>query len=863
MHKVKNQKVVIKVAMRSMKARKWRNVIAVLAIALTSILFTALFTIGSSMLEKQQEANMRQVGGSAHAGYKYLTQEQYDKLKQDPQIKDLSYRILLADAENEELRKLPTEISYYEDLDAKMSFCYPKEGSMPREKYELVTSDLVLDALGIPCQAGQKVTLSFTVKGKPYTQEFTLSGWYEGDTVAMAQVVCVSKEYVNELAPTPETSAGGMITADEYTGRINADFNFKSSFNIQGQMDDLTSRLGFETVSQGVNWAYIGIQLDMETAAFLIVMLGVILLSGYLIIYNIFYINVYNDIHFYGLLKTIGATGRQLKKMVHRQAYVLSLVGIPVGLFFGYFAGVILFPLITENFTFSSTTTGEASANGWIFLGAAVFSFLTVYISCIRPCRIAARVSAVEAVRFTEGSEKKNIRKKGKKTKKVTMRAFGRANIGRNRKKTAVVVLSLSISLILLNSVYTVIKGFSLDALLSNLVVSDYMVADATTDNAGIMSSNRETQGVTEDFLRELEEQPGVEEIGNVWMKIIAPEFTDEEYARLEERIWSRKEELFGDMISMDPSYWEKELVRIEKERDIDGKAYGLDQLPFEKMEVLEGELDWEKFSTGKYVVVNWFGLSPEEGGTEKDWAKFYDVGDKLTLFNQEGEKREYEVLAVAKLPYSAEFQSYGVFDLTYFLPSEEFFWYCGESAPMKCLFNVAEDKEQEIKSWLEDYCTSVNPDLDYTSKDTYEKEYDSYIRMFAMIGGGLSFILAVIGILNFINTMVTSILSRRQELAMIEAVGMTGKQLKEMLMWEGGYYALFTILVSILFSALISSTVIRSFGGTMVFFSWKFTLLPIFLCMVPILFVVLLVPVLAYRNMCRLSVVERIRTGE
>ena len=88
----------------------------------------------------------------------------------------------------------------------------------------------------------------------------------------------------------------------------------------------------------------------------------------------------------------------------------------------------------------------------------------------------------------------------------------------------------------------------------------------------------------------------------------------------------------------------------------------------------------------------------------------------------------------------------------------------------MKCLFNVEEEKEEEIKAWIEGYCTAIDPDLDYTSKDTYKEEYDSYIKMFAIIGGGLSFILGFIGILNFINTIVTSILSRRQELAMIES---------------------------------------------------------------------------------------------
>ena len=99
---------------------------------------------------KQQEEPMRQVGGSVHAGYKYLTKEEYDIVKKDKKLRAVSSRIVVGDAVNEEFLKLPTEIGYYEDLEAKWSFCYPEVGHMPQKEEELVTSDLVLKALGIP-----------------------------------------------------------------------------------------------------------------------------------------------------------------------------------------------------------------------------------------------------------------------------------------------------------------------------------------------------------------------------------------------------------------------------------------------------------------------------------------------------------------------------------------------------------------------------------------------------------------------------------------------------------------------------------------------------------------------------------------
>lgn len=154
MNKIRNQGVINRIADRTRKAGRSRNIIAVLAIALTTILFTTLFTVGGSIIKKQQESTMRQVGGSAHAGYKYLTEQEYDIVKKDDKLKEVSYRIVVAEALNKELLKLRTEVSYYEDLDAKFSFCYPEVGHMPEKEDEIVTSDLVLERLGIPCKIG-------------------------------------------------------------------------------------------------------------------------------------------------------------------------------------------------------------------------------------------------------------------------------------------------------------------------------------------------------------------------------------------------------------------------------------------------------------------------------------------------------------------------------------------------------------------------------------------------------------------------------------------------------------------------------------------------------------------------------------
>lgn len=884
MSKVKNKKVIRKIADKTRKAKKSKNIIAVLAIALTALLFTSLFTVGGSIVEKQQESTMRQVGGSAHAGYKYLTQAEYDIVKQDKKLKEVSYRILVGDAVNDELKKLRTEISYYEDLDAKFSFCYPEKGHMPEKEDEIVTSDLVLEEMGIPCKLGQKVPLEIKVNEKVVKKTFTLCGYFKGDTISQVQVAAVSKEYANKVAPTPVTSAmETTIDSSDYAGRIQADFNFRSSWQLEKQLEELTKRLGFpESANTGVNWAYMGMDLDIGVVLLIAVLLLVIAASGYLIIYNIFYINVYRDIRHYGLLKTIGTTGKQLKKIVRRQAYMLSLYGIPIGLALGAVVARFLVPAIVGTLTFSGTTDGSVTLKPWIFIGAAVFSLLTVYISCIKPCKIASQVTAVEAVRYTEGQETAGQVKQRKKlfgrqkeavkhdkterktlkgskiAKKVTPRQLAVLNVRKNKKRVIVVVASLSMALVLLNCIYSFVQGFDMDKFASSMTVSDFSVADATIDNLAIDFNAQVMDGVTKDFQDKLMQQKGIEEIGNVYVKEFPPTFNDEDWAKLNANVFENPDakQTIEEQVQWLGEDWFNQSI---ENRDIDGKVYGIGKLVMEKLENPEGELDWEKFRTGKYVIASRFGPAEDENSG----FAYFKVGEKVSVYNEQGESREYEVLAVADMPYACSTKYYGGFECNYILPEEEYLDFYGEQQPMRTLFNVEKDRRAAVEEWLTDYCTNVNDDLDFTSKSKIVQEFDTTKNMYSMVGGLLAFILAVIGILNFVNTMITSVISRKQEIAMMEAVGMTGKQQKEMLVCEGLCYAVLTGIVSVILSALLNVTAVKNIGSSFFFFTWHFTILPVVLCLPFLAAVVFLVPWACHKQMRKTSVVERIRRDE
>ena len=142
-----------------------------------------------------------------------------------------------------------------------------------------------------------------------------------------------------------------------------------------------------------MNWGYTASQaadgIDLEMVAAAAALLILIIMTGYLIIYNIFRISVSSDIRYYGLLKTVGVTPRQLRRIVRQQAMMLCAEGCPAGLVIGYLAGRVLMPVIMES-TSLGTSCVEVSISPVIFSSICIV-FHRDGISCHAPDRLGWR----------------------------------------------------------------------------------------------------------------------------------------------------------------------------------------------------------------------------------------------------------------------------------------------------------------------------------------------------------------------------------------------------------------------------------------------------------------------------------------
>lgn len=882
--KVSNRKCVRHLAWKSLLASRTRNLIAIVAIALTTMLFTSLFTIALSINEGFQQSNFRQVGGFSHGGFKYMTQAQFNELKDDPLISQWGERRYLGMPTETPFNKSHVEVSFADANEAHWMFCDPVEGSLPQEGTDQAATDThVLELLGIKPEIGAEFTLTFDVDGHETTQTFTLCGWWEYDEAIVANHVLIPESRVNEVLA--EVGVDPDNPDDGMTGRWNLDVMLKSgSRHIEQDLNQILENHGYQSenagdnyIDTGVNWGYTGARMsdlvDPMTVIAIVAVVLLIIFTGYLIIYNVFQISVAGDIRFYGLLKTIGTTPRQLRRIIRLQALSLSAVGIPIGLVLGWLIGGQLTPVIVARLNGIMPMT---SVSPWIFAISAAFALLTVLISCRKPGRMAARVSPVEAVRYTEGGSEKT-RAKGRKARKVSPFTMAWANLGRSKGKTVVTVLSLSLAVVLLTVTVNFAGGFDMDKYVSNFTASDFIVANAGKFQTSTLFSDE--QALPQSAIDAINAQGGITDSGVVYGKTFgALEYVTEDWFRQNKESFYTPEEMDN-------------LIRLTDRNEAGLLAdsvqlSGMSPFALDHLTVLEGDLSalyepgsraiaavyfedeygnidrnshWARLGdtvTLRYVEEREY-YDPDTGEV---WASLEDVPDGANWVERPVQYRDvdYTVAALVAVPSALSYRYYGSDE--FILNDQTFVQDSGTDSVMYYAFDTTDEANAAMESFLADYTENVNPELDYESKATYAGEFESMRSMFLLLGGALSFIVGLVGVLNFFNAILTGIIARQRELAVLQAVGMTGRQLRAMLIWEGLLYALGAAGLALILTLTLGPIAFQAVEGLFWFFTYHLNLTP-FLFIIP-LFALLgvCIPVLTGHAMAKLTVVERLR---
>lgn len=829
---------------RSFKKSKGRNLVAILAIILTTMMFTTLFTLAQSMEQNMTEMYLRQSGTMAHTSCKQINDAQIEQIAAYPEVESYGKSIVVGLAENDKLSGRQVEIRYANDQYAKDSFAYPITGSMPQSKDEIALDTLTLERLGIPLELGQQVTLEWRrdlFSSEITSSTFTLCGWWEGNMSVYASMAWVSEAFALEACEGIAVPEEGQICGLRMMG-----VNFADSENIEWKMEDILVDCGLSELEFDTNMAYTAemkYNIQMENLPMYIGMIFVFL-AGYLIIFNVFQISVASDIQFYGKLKTLGMTKRQIKKIIYGQGNRLSLLGIPVGLMIGYLLGIVLVPALIATKDFTPTV----SANPVIFIGSALFAYITVIVSCLLPAGLAGKISQMEALRYTDADS--SVKHKVKKTKKgASLAGMAWANLWRNKRRTVMVICSLTLGLVLMSFFYAKNASFDVEKYLMDLAVADFQIDDATNELASGYEPQNQT--ISSELINDIFMLEGSKENGHLYSHEIAMALSEQACNNLRNFYTQDRLEEFA---SYDPSFpaWKEVYDSALSGDAVPVTVYGADGLILDAATsdnyILDGVYDAEKFASGKYVLA--IGVDTES----QDNLPTYSVGETLEI-----EGNVFTVMAVLRPLYPMVEGTSPVFDLPIVMPADVYTELWPDSNLRKFYFNVTDDMMEDASNLLTEYQQNVAIGMNVTSRQTMIEQYEAETRSSAVMGYAISIIVALVGILNFVNSMVTAIISRKKEFAMMQSVGMTKRQLRMMLIYEGIYYAGMTLVISYILGSITVGVIVPTMvaGG---FSTFHFTLLPLAICTPVLIAFAVVIPYFCFKNLEKQSIVERLR---
>lgn len=846
-----NHAVARKLSKRSFFANKSRNIFVLTAIVLTTILITAVLTITISLFDGIQQMMIHANGRSTQVDFQCLTESEAERITAHPLIKEYGQSRLIAQSTEGIFQQMPCEIYTADKNFAGFTFSAPTTGRMPEAENEIALTSWILDAMGLPRELGQAIHLDFEVGDKSHSMDFIVCGFWDSDiNLQPYGRIYLSEPLADRLLAdidaTQMRMTGNYVGSTKITANINGSLS-KLGVNVDTILND--TGIDAKTVGTLLNGAYSTGTMDTGMVAAMVLIILIILASGYLLIYNIFYISVMRDVKFYGLLKTIGTTQKQIGRIVNLQSLILCAIGIPVGLLLGYLLGIVLIPVLLSTIAVDYMA---APLNPWIFLLGAVLALVTVRISCQGPAKKASKVSPIEAVRYTTvslTSAKKT--KQGIRGARISRMAW--SNLFRSRKKAVLVIASLSVGLILFNIVYTYVGSYDVNKFLQTHINGDFLIADANYFN--IAKPYTKSHTLSEGLLSEMETLDGVQKVAKVYYETA---FTPIDGTILENMKQSQRRGILLE----DPSLNEQQIEEIIERTDfitphdghINAQVYGFDNYWFDKLEenMIEGTFDREKFLSGDYVLL----------GYGEDLVQ---VGDTVTLKmgDKDGEQRSYEVMG--RINYNA-LQSLSAHSMlspgfSVYLPSTEF---DSITAPDIMSATVIADEtavnhlQTEIGALL-----SGNTALDYRSRADYISEMTSDNRQTALIGLTLCAVILLIGILNFINTTMTNIFSRKQELAMMQSVGMTAKQSKQMLILEGVYYMALMLLIFISIGYSLSYIIVNALVRNSAAYTYQFSFIPLFISFPVLMLLAFVLPICVYNRIAKDSVVERLRTTE
>lgn len=801
-----NGKTIRRLAASSVKSSGLRNffIIATIILSVSLLMVVSLFYVG---LNTEQ---VRQVSKMQHVVYYGLDKEQLNNLAEDARTEYVlgMKRGQSVEIDGNMIQPVAYEATPLKDEDVRIDTVTPIAGREPENLNEVMLSDTHCEALGIKAEPGQQVTFTF-LDGT--TEIYTISGVFHLESVTSSYQIILSQKYAEEGSQLKEITYDGVVRIHD-----------ADKMNQSGFLDEirsLASDCGIERKNVNENNYFLNTLSggeNQKNEMLLIVVVGAgILLAGVLVIYSVFYLAVVGRIQQFGQLRTIGMTQKQIKKMVRMEGLILSGIGIPIGLIIG---GVVSYFIRPAGWSWVNT--------GLVTVVVVLADLLTILISIRKPAKIASSISPVEASKFSGVEDSgKNVLKESIKryNRKITPASLAFMSRNRSKKKALMTTLSLGIGGVLYMTVAVLMTSTSLEDYTRQ---GEYRFGEFVIDLSYNVSETAEHGQTTiqmdnpidETLIQQIEAIDGVKKV---------TVFQDADL------VWSAQGEVEKD--SMAP-FTREEVEQMEPSLE-------------------SGTIDYETMSETNQVLVQ------NNEGMKEVFGWGFEVGDEVELTWYDGEREREKTVTIGGILNTESFRKTSANSATFIIP-EETLNKMMNGINLNYLLTVKVDREKETQ--IDKELNTLLKDRQALSMGTLKQreleDKNSFEVMFAVMLG-LSIFIVAFSILNMLNTLITNILTRKHEFAMLQSVGMTTKQLSHMIQMEGLLLVAGNLVITALLGSIVGYGIVKaieSMGLDYMHFTfpiWLYLAYVVFTTIVPVV-----VSTVMIRGFQKESLVDRLK---
>lgn len=784
---IKNYKTI---SNRYLKKNRKGTILTIIGIVLSVALITC---IGTFILTMQNSAleNAKDNHGDLHIFLKNMSQENYDKVSRNPQVDKTA--LAITDDAVPFVKDKQIALNRVTKDTLTLKRVKVKEGRAPENKEEIAFEQWILKYFDSKVNLGDQITIK-DFQGNNH--EYKLTGILENGMSSQYEGIVTAYTIDNNIDLTkdkPDVLVRLKDKADKKTV-INdiKDLVGKDNVTVNESVLRLTGDSQNDNTNKALYWIAS-------------IVIGIVVLATIIVIYNAFHISIAERLKQFGLLRAIGTTKKQTMALVLREATVMSLVAIPIGLFLGVLALYIVL-LVFNTMPGMEDFKLKIVLSPLVLLLSAVIGILSVYISAFLPAKTAGKISPLVAI-SSGNLITKEKNKKGKKWLSKVVRidkVMAIKNIKRNRKRFYVTTISMAISVTLF---VTFMSFGKLTSTLTGKTNED--------SNIDFTLRSQETKGgqkeIETKLIDEVSNTEGVNKVYSTYNLVQLKAIIDSNDIPndVKDLILSTTKNIKLDsndktMINITFDVYEKERLEAAKKYVTEGK---IDNLKENEVIVIKNNTIWGKnkpiispllnVKVGDEILIdsNYFVK------TEKLSQKDYEEGKEPKI--EESIKDIYKVSELKKVKVAA-------------IVDDEPFAHYGSGlrviAPKNTVDNLIKDNDivkndfklSELKIYLKDknlesqvdsklkVLEEKYPGISYSNMIDFARKEKASIMQMMILLMGFTTVITLISAVNIVNTVATNIIIRKRELAALRAIGMTHKELRRMIMLEGILFGLY-----------------------------------------------------------------------